>query len=427
MLYWLIETEEQLQKFESKKYNEVFIEPIYFNDNIHPVLNQISALYIKPLNEDKGYMVCIDHDDAIQIGINKIKPILKQFETIYTLDRKSFIQHFPYPNVIDVLFRVDFELNETTKTHDYFYNKFGNKEDINKLIPITKHYEKCEQIWNKVKNYCVPNQNPFYSKASTVFSSIEANGIKINEKLFDEYFKPTNKAFNIQDSTVYTQYNLYTTTGRPSNSFNGVNFAALKKDESRQCFIPKNDKFIEIDLTAYHPTLVALEIGFEFPDYDKTPYEYFSIIANIPLKDAKVEMIRQLYGEIYEKYKDVPFFKEVQRYKDWIWEKWNKDEKYVCHSTKKEFRKDQLGEMTPSKLLSYIIQNLETHINVNLMWDILKKLKGKNTQLILYTYDSFLFDVDENEENVIEDIKEYMRMEDNKFKTNQGITYDFRK
>lgn len=426
MLYWLIETEEQLQKFESKKYNKVFIEPIYFNDNFHPVLNKISALYIKPLNEDKGYMICIDHDDTLQIEIDKVKSILKQFEEIYVINRKSFIQFFPYGNTIDISFRLNFELNESTKTHGYFYNKWYDKEDINKLIPITKHYEKCELIYNKIKDYCIPNQNAFYSKASTVFSIIESNGIKINEKLFNEYYTPTNKSFSIQNSTIYTQYNLYTTTGRPSNSFNGINFAALKKDESRQCFIPKNDRFIEIDLTAYHPYLVALEIGFEFPNSDWTPYEYFSIIADIPLKDAKVEMIKQLYGEIYEKYRDVPFFKEIQRYKDWIWEQWNEKGEYICLHSKKIFKKSQLGEMTPSKLLSYIIQNLETFINVNLMWDILKKLQGKNTQLILYTYDSFLFDVDVNELNIMEEIKEYMRMEDNKFKIKQGITYDFR-
>lgn len=425
MLYWLIETEEQLQKFESKKYDEVFIEPVYFNDNIHPVLNQISALYIKPLNEDKGYIICIDHDDSLQIGINKIKPILKQFETIYTLDRKSFIQHFPYPNVIDVLFRVDFELNETTKTHNYFYNKFGNKEDINKLIPITKHYEKCEQIWNKVKNYCVPNQNPFYSKASTVFSSIEANGIKINEQLFDEYFKPTNKAFNIQDSTIYTQYNLYTTTGRPSNSFNGINFAALKKDESRQCFIPKNDKFIEIDLTAYHPTLVSYLIDFDFKN--ENPYEYFAREANIPLKDAKVEMIRQLYGEIYEKYKHIYFFEKLQKHKNFIWEKWNNNGKWVCGYTKKEFNKNQLEEMTPSKLLSYIIQNAETYYNVEMMWEIIKFLSGRDTQLVLYTYDSFLFDIKKDEEYIIEGIKHIIKNKELQFKIKQGTTYDFRK
>ena len=36
----------------------------------------------------------------------------------------------------------------------------------------------------------------------------------------------------------YTEYNLYTSTGRPSNKFGGVNFAALnKEDGSRNSFV----------------------------------------------------------------------------------------------------------------------------------------------------------------------------------------------
>jgi hypothetical protein len=53
--------------------------------------------------------------------------------------------------------------------------------------------------------------------------------------------------------------------------------------------------------------------------------------------------------------------------------------------------------MNPQKLLNYVLQNLETSTNVIILYEIFKILRGKNTKLILYVFDSFLFDVDESE------------------------------
>ena len=56
---------------------------------------------------------------------------------------------------------------------------------------------------------------------------------------------------------------------RPSNKFKGVNYAALNKDNGcRESFIPRNSKFIEIDISAYHPTLASKLIGYKFPTSD---------------------------------------------------------------------------------------------------------------------------------------------------------------
>ena len=45
-----------------------------------------------------------------------------------------------------------------------------------------------------------------------------------------------------------------------------------------------------------------------------------------------------------------------------------------------------------SKLFNYCIQLLETENNIRMLDDLLPLLKGKKTKLILYSYDSFLFD-----------------------------------
>ena len=71
--------------------------------------------------------------------------------------------------------------------------------------------------------------------------------------------------YQTEETKVYTQYNLKTLTTRPSNRFGGVNYVALNKDNgSRKSFIPKNDGFIEIDITAYHPTITGHLINYIF-------------------------------------------------------------------------------------------------------------------------------------------------------------------
>jgi hypothetical protein len=67
---------------------------------------------------------------------------------------------------------------------------------------------------------------------------------------------------------------------------------------------------------------------------------------------------------------------------------------------------------------------METSNNVKIIWDTLKLLKGKNTKLVLYTYDAFLFDMDNNED-IIEDIKQIFNKYKLSIKTKTGHNYDF--
>tara|TARA_B100000676_G_C17454044_1_gene520443 strand:- start:367 stop:531 length:165 start_codon:yes stop_codon:yes gene_type:complete len=53
-------------------------------------------------------------------------------------------------------------------------------------------------------------------------------------------------------------------------------------------------------------------------------------------------------------------------------------------------------------------------------------LRGKKTKLILYTYDSFLFDWDQKEQELMEDIKNIFKNYKFNIKIKQGYDYDFR-
>jgi len=423
MLYWLIESRDQLKEFYNKEYQEVFLEPIYSNDNYHPILNEIIALYIKPCNGDKGYMLCISHDDTFSLNNTFIDTILQTFTTIYVRDKKQLLYFYNVKNFVNIEIPLSYS-HPTTNTHNFYYQKHESKPDLNKIIPIVKHYEKCELIWEQVKNYCVSGNEKYLDKASKVFYIVESNGIRIDPYLFNKYYDPHNEMYSIHYNTIYTHYNLNTMTGRPSNSFNNINFAALKKDDGgRKCFVPKNDYFVEYDITAYHPTLVAKMIGFDFGD--ELPYEYFSREANIDINDAKVEMIKQMYGGVYKKYEHIEFFKQMKQYLGEIWEIFENTGVFEIKEFNLIFRKDNLKDMNPPKLLSYIIQATETYYNVEMMWEMLKLLRNKQTQLILYTYDSFCFDVNKNEKEILVEIENIITNNNLKFKSKRGLNYDF--
>ena len=425
MAFYLIENTEQLSTFYYQEFKRAFVEVIPFNDLVHPALNKVSLVYIKPLTDDneKGYMICIDHSEALNMQIKHVNQVLKSFDEIYVRDKKTFLYYFQLKSSLDITHTLPTYIHPTTQVHTHFYNTYSSRVDINRIIPLVKHYQRCEAIFEQVKDHCRTLTHKTNDVLAYSFLFIEKNGIKIDETLFKQYFKPTNESFNIKDGKIYTQYNLHTTTGRPSNSFNGVNFAALNKDNGcRQAFIPEHDRFMEIDISAYHPNIVAQLVEYKF---DKPIYEAFAEYAGVEVKQAKELMFKQLYGGIYTDYKEWDFFIKVQEYIDKIWENFEKLGWAMVPNSGKYFYKDRLGDMNPQKLFNYFLQNLETVNNSRIINDIIKVLRGKNTKLVLYTYDAFLFDLDNTEEDIINDLKEIFSSRELQIKYKYGTDYDF--
>ena len=81
--------------------------------------------------------------------------------------------------------------------------------------------------------------------------------------------------------------------------------------------------------------------------------------------------------------------------------------------------------MNPQKLFNYILQNMETSQNVLALWDIFSILKGHKTRLVLYTYDSFLFDFDEEEVSVLDKIRDVFKKYNLNIKESEGYDYNF--
>ena len=206
---------------------------------------------------------------------------------------------------------------------------------------------------------------------------------------YDKHFK---------GDKLFSRYNFYTSTGRPSNSFGNFNFAAIKKGLHRQMIIPENDTFLLFDYDSYHLHLIAQVINFQFPERNAHTYlgkQYFGkeTLTDEEYNEAKVINFRYMYGgapmEIRE---GVPFFKKLQNYSNSLWQEFNKN-KYITSLTGRKIYQDSIEDANPKKVVNYLIQLIETETNMIVLKDVMKFLADKKTRMILYTYDSFLFDV----------------------------------
>lgn len=423
-MYWLIEDLEQLKVFCNSGFKEAFIEVIPFNDTIHPAQNGVSLVYIRPILASKGFMLCIDHSETLN-GVNThINAVLKKFDRLYCRDKKEILHYFCLKELYDINPPPTTYIRPTTQTHELFYRKHSDNKELNKIIPIVKHYEVCEMIWGDLKDNINKDKNEYYefynNKTSVVFNAIERSGLRVHVPTFEGYFHPLDSEY------VYTQFNLKTTTTRPSNKFKNVNYAALNKENGcRASFIPRNNKLVEIDISAYHPSLAARLVNYTFPTSDI--HSHFSSLYKVDYKKAKELTFKQLYGGVFKEFKELEFFQKIERYIKETWSKFNSEGFIECPVSNFVYTKDGLGEMKPQKLFNYILQNLETSTNVLILWDIFRILRGYKTKLILYTYDSFLFDVDEGEEKILEDVREVFKKYKLNIKEIEGYDYNFGK
>jgi hypothetical protein len=286
----------------------------------------------------------------------------------------------------------------------------------------------CEQIYNQLQETLKspkPEYLKFYNKGALAFFGIEKNGLKVDLNKFYKFYEPNSDFYSISENTIYTQYNLNTTTRRPSNTFNGINFAALNKDNhSRASIIPCNNEFIEIDISAYHPTLAGQLINYKFNNPDI--HSEFAELYGVSYSEAKELTFKQLYGGIFQEYQHLEFFQKIQSYINEQWKTFNKQGYIEAPISGYRFEKDKLDNMNPQKLFNYTLQNMETSVNIQILLKIHKILLGKYSKIVLYTYDSFLIDWDEDEENELEQIKDIFKEMNLSIKINKGKNYDFK-
>jgi hypothetical protein len=431
-MYFIVETEEQLAQL--PKPEKCFIELMSLSEHTHPALTSPCVLYYNDFQ--KGYVIPIDHSEGFSIRLELIENFLKEIPKVYLLDKKWHSYYFNLLNSIDLNFTVldidgkikDFQCY--TPVHLDFYEKFKYSPQVNSLIPISKHYERCECMFELVKNYVGKELNvEWQNKYTEVYKWVEEQGISVDEKLFDKYFETPWKERSLRDSKVYSSYNLYNITSRPTNAFNSINFLAFNKENgSRAAFIPKNDAFVEFDFDGYHLRLIANMLDIEIP-IDKSIHEllgqqYFDKSELTPeeYQESKKITFRQMYNGVEEEYKHINLFEHIAEFVEAMWEEYNR----VGYTTLPNGRKIIQENANPQKLFNYYIQCLETVNNVKKLSMLKEYLKDKQSKVLLVVYDSILIDCSVyDEKGTLSDIKAILEESGYKVKAKKSNNYNF--
>jgi len=439
-MFYIIETKEQLDKLSYNK--PCFINVIPLNHNYHPSLTRVSLIYIKSEGH-KGYIIPIEHNDGFSLDLQLVKEFILKHPTIYVLDKKNILywlgEEFIHEKVIDInLLYLESTIiplslpNYKSKVAEYIEGSFKSHSNLNSFIPITKHYEEQEQIYNFIRKYIgIQLENTYYHQDYIwVMYCVEKQGIALNLDVFQQHYILPYKKFSIQDNIIYTQYNLYNFTSRPSNTFNNVNYAALNKsDGTREFIIPRENWLFEYDFRAYHLYLSSQIIGFDLPKGDihtELGKFYFSKdeLTEEEYKKSKQLSFKMMNGGVFSQYKHVPFWKKLEEYIAELWIK-IQEQGYIELAGGRKLNLNEITNPTPQKLWNYLVQSCETYYNIRILKDLLVYLEGKKSKIILYSYDAFLLDYSEQDDKqILKEIKNIIEKQGFQSSVSYGRNYN---
>lgn len=406
-MFYIVETPESLDKLKDFKNEKVYCEVVPSSPYYHPLFTKVLALYLHPVSSNQGYIIPISHSDGLGMSYRSVVDLLDTFSEIFVLDKKRFLYYFRINNLLDIqLLQILSGKSITTlpdysKNYQWFLSRYRNNRNVNNIVPLPILFENCEKNFYAIKNNLnieKPDGFDFFNDTSVkVFHLIEQEGLRVIEKPFIENFKPGTPEFNIQENIVYTNYNLYNITSRPTNSFNNINFSAIPhKEEFRKCIIPKNDIFVELDFDGYHLRLLFDQLNYKLTEegaHKQLAKEYLGKeeITQEEYNQAKQINFQAIYGRIPEKYKHINSFQLIQKYIDSLWSEFI-SKGYVNSPISNRRFYNSLDDMNPQKLMNYVMQNLETSRNIIILKNALNFLKNKKSKICLYTYDSLLVD-----------------------------------
>lgn len=379
--------------------------------------NRLSLLYVEDYDTGQSDIYSINNCDKYDT---------LDFEFLNTADIITFNKKELY-NIIDIDRDNVYDINllnyfiENKKMNfssdadtslNWYKLKYRHLKNVNDIIPSVKHKQylrglstELKRVWNAKDTIQFDSYADYNNKVLSAFNSLDRIKLSLS----------TRQSLNslIDKNHIYQNFNIYTKTGRTSNTFNSVNFLAMTK-EMQKCFVASNDVFLSYDYDAYHVRLIANLINYNFNNVESV-HSLFADNYGCSYDEGKSRTFRIMYGGITDEDLKIEFFFRVNEYVNELWNKYITDRYIETPIYRRRMYKRNLTINNKYKLLSYLVQAYETELNANIITKLQEYLKDKESKLILYNYDSFTFDISYKDGiNVIPDTKNII--ENNIFK-----------
>lgn len=420
--------------------SKIYLKLITRDNNCHNKCCDVIAAFIYEFNSGEKHYYNFAHSDlAVNSSFEEFKKEIENNSYIVYVKNKKTYKYWIDCNLIDVnifgFIKNNEILDETSSTcKDFIQSSYRNIKDFNLIVPFVTHQEcfdaevqQIEDLSDKeIDTYCFK----FFNEVITdTLYEVEKTGLKIDTDSFKQHFKART-----YDGYVYTNYNIYNPTGRPSNSHDGVNYVALKKDDGcRASFVSRYEEgghLMMVDFTGFHPYIVANLIDYKVPEsetiYEHLAKQYYNIDSVAPellIKAKKLTMVN-LYGQINDVYINIDYFKKTEELKNKYWNQFITKGYVNTPIYKRKITDKHIADPNKNKLFAYIIQAAETEYGMDRLQACLKFTAGKQILPILYNYDAILFDVGNVDQSEITDLIEIIKNKRFKVKVYKGNNYN---
>ena len=383
------EKENFMQMWEN---NPSIVIPIWSDLDKHPMNNELAFLFVRVGKTD--FILIYNHID----GKSHHLDLSTSTQPKWVWNKKGLLQTGTnIQNIFDISNYYFFEKNQTipdevqNQPFISHYTRMGIRENLGKIATLMNWGEYLKSFVDNISTTIPP---PDLSPKSWIdntmiplLSQIERYGVRVDGKKFIDRYPQATKHLN--NNIVYTEYNPYTITSRPSNRFGGINFSALnKKDGTREVFIPKDGHiFLQMDYDAYHPRIIGKLIDYKLPD--TSVHQWLADQYGVDYGESKGITFQLLYGGIPEEFDSIPYYKKVREYIDEMWG--NASKKGYVSTYNRNIPLSSMEGLNPQKVFNYLLQATETELNMDTMRKVLEFIEQTDIELSLYTYDSFLF------------------------------------
>ena len=417
----IIQSVSDLQRIQNKLENEVsYMTPIFVDQHLHPCLNELSSLHI--LFDDSEY-ACIpfNHPDGIPLSID-----ITNAKKIVTLYKREILHAFPTVNqdkIDDVASILHLNAQTIPEVREYYTPNIQRTlqqfqfKNLHLSVPLMVWMEYAHKLLGYVRDTYrkeIPQAYKFINNTVIpTLATIERCGMHVDYNLLQEHFGNDSRRYT-KNYMVHTEYNPYTSTGRPSNKYGGINFAALNKtDGSRKVFdsrFGEDGVLIQLDYEAFHLRLVGNQLQYKMPSTSVHTYlaeQYYgtSTITTEQYEKSKQRTFALMYG-MHDDVGGVEFFHKVKDYTNQLWEVYQ-ELGFVVGSYNKKITVDT---PTPNKVFNYTVQWMETAEAMTRISSVCEFLRDSLTKPILYTYDALLLDLHRSETSLLPRIKHLMEV-----------------
>jgi len=368
-----------------------------------------SLVIIYPSDDINCYVLSLGNFQIKQlIDLNYIIDFIKNTEC------KFYIK-----NLNDLLFNIT-DLVTMSRVMDvnvylYYINNLIGKEESD----ITKLNYKNKKQYNF--NYSL-YKNTINPRIVNILNIVESS-FEFHKNIFMKYFdinfninrvisfnflnKMVENGICDNGEIVFIEYKIHSVTRRPMiiDKFEYMNLN--KNNGSRERIksrFGEDGSIVEIDFQSCHLQFLDRLLNL-FPNKQRG-FNYHNEMSRILFKrdlekpadkkELKSKLFNVLYSEHQEKI-DNPVLHKIYLLSEQLQEEYNKNG-FIFGVDKTKIYFDQIPNK--NKILNYFIQDLETSINMNIINTLYISQKyGNNNKwnLILYIYDSFVFDVEKRD------------------------------